>query len=227
MAPRPGGPWSALARRTGVAVALLAIGLVAGATLFPDSRHDLAPMAVAAPHRVDIGFSQDMIVHHQQAVDMSRMVRGRVSPPIAAIADAVATNQLREIGQMQGWLALWNAPQLTSGEPMAWMAAGDPAMHHRRDAGPGSGDARMPGMASVAELQQLGVLSGTALDACYLQLMIRHHRGGIEIAAAAVKSAETVQVRSFADNVVIDQQRESDSMTALLTGMGKQPLPFP
>lgn len=199
------------------AVAFMVIGAVL-ATLFTGHRPAGDATRVAAAGTVDIGFSQDMIVHHQQAVTMAQAVRGRTGPSVARLALAIELNQLKEIGQMQGWLALWNAPQVPSGPPMTWMAAG-----HR-----GHGDGRaMPGTASPQEIGRLGELKGEELDAWFLQLMIRHHEGGLIMATAAARDATIPQVRALATLMAAEQREETATMAGLLAALGRRPLPSP
>jgi uncharacterized protein (DUF305 family) len=186
--------------RAGAVVLLVGLGVVLGAVLF--GRAEDAPRPSAA----DIGFSQDMIVHHQQAVTMAELVRGKVTPQVAVLAEQIAANQLREIGQMQGWLTLWNAPQ-TASAPMAWMTAGQ----HQHD-----GSAPMPGMVSMPELAELGGLSGPDADIRFLRLMIRHHQGGIDMATAATTRVADPHVRDLAQLVIADQQQEIGTMAILL-----------
>ncbi|RJQ79999.1 DUF305 domain-containing protein [Pseudonocardiaceae bacterium YIM PH 21723] len=183
------------------AVMLLGLGVLGGLALGPDRE------PVGGP--VDIGFSQDMIEHHQQAVDMAEAARGRATPQVSAIAAGIAGTQLKEIGTMQGWLTLWRAPLVGGGQPMAWM-------HEDH----GSGDAPMPGMVSVPELQQLREATGADLDRRFLELMIRHHRGGAQMAGYAARHAETEVVRSTAAVIAADQLKEIATMNALLAGVG-------
>ncbi|HEX2314172.1 MAG TPA: DUF305 domain-containing protein [Thermomonospora sp.] len=201
------------------AIAFLVIGATA-ATLWHSTGP--APSTVRAPAAVDVGFSQDMIVHHQQAVTMAQTVRGRVSPPVARLALAIELNQLREIGQMQGWLALWNAPQVPSGPPMTWMSDGHQGHGSRRAA-----DDPMPGLASQPELDRLAEAKGKDLDAWFLQLMIRHHQGGLAMTTAAARTATHPQVRALATLMTTEQHKEIATMTGLLAALGERPLPAP
>lgn len=207
-----------MTRRFASAVAFFVLG--AGTVmLLPGTDQAKAPAAASSQHRVDIGFSQDMVAHHQQAVDMAHMVRDRVSPPVAQFASSIEMNQLKEIGQMQGWLALWNAPQVASGPPMAWMTG-----HH----GHGTpADRPMPGMASLDDLEQLGARSGKDLDVWFLQLMIRHHQGGLTMTGAAARDAAHAQVRGLALVMTAEQHKEIGVMAGLLAGLGHRPLPAP
>lgn len=80
------------------ATAVLALGLAGGVA--PAPLVSPAPPAATQPGAVDIGFAQDMIVHHEQAVLMAQLVRGRTTDPmIAATAAGIENGQLLEIGR--------------------------------------------------------------------------------------------------------------------------------
>jgi len=190
------------------AVAFMVIGAVL-TLLLSNAGSTRTVTKAAAASTVDIGFSQDMIAHHQQAVTMAQAVQGRVSPSVSQLAISIELNQLKEIGQMQGWLSLWNAPQVPSGPPMTWMAT-----HHHV----------MPGMASQREVERLGEADGKDLDIWFLQLMIRHHEGGLLMAAEAVHNAALPQVRGLATLMTTEQREENAVMTGLLGALGQKPL---
>ncbi|GAA3236093.1 DUF305 domain-containing protein [Actinocorallia longicatena] len=217
---RPGRVFSAVAFTVIGAVAAL---LLTAAGALPRDRERLP---AAGP--VDIGFSQDMIVHHQQAVTMAQAVLGRVSPSVAQLATGVELNQIREIGQMQGWLNLWDAPQVSSGPAMTWMS-GHQGHGGADDSGADDSDAddgAMPGLASVDEMNRLGELEGDDLDAYFLQLMIRHHEGGLVMTAAAARDATDPHVRAFAVIIATEQRQETATMSGLLSALGREPLPL-
>lgn len=203
--------WAA-AVAAAAAVVLLAVGVGLGAAIFGGSE----PEPPRGPSRADIGFAQDMIVHHQQAVDMAAVARDRLRGQAAAVAEQIQASQQLEIGRMQGWLTVWDAPQVAD-EPMAWMDHGG---LHASDDGP-----PMPGMASMPELERLGTLSGEALQVRFCQLMLRHHQGGIEMAAAATDKATEPYVRAAAAVMAAEQQKEIGTLSALLADLGGEPLP--
>ncbi len=178
---------------------------------------------------VDVGFAQDMSVHHRQAVLMAGLARDRsTDQAIRLIAFDIETNQLQQIGQMQGWLSLWDAAPLPIGRYMTWMpdAPSMPGMAH--GTGPGAaGVATMPGMASAADLQGLQASSGGQFDVLFLQLMLRHHQGGTPMAGYAAQHGESAQVRNLAEKIVISQGAESDYLAQLIAQRGAQPLPPP
>lgn len=162
------------------------------------------------PSAVDVGFVQDMIVHHQQAVTMSEIVRGGAGVAMASLADVLRGNQLLEIGQLTGFLQIWGAPLVSSLEPMHWMPA-----HAEGHHGP-SHRGVMAGMASQDELNRLGELTGTAKEVHFLQLMMRHHQGGVLMADYAAAHAISPQVKAFARRMAVEQSKENQLMAAFL-----------
>jgi len=107
--------WVRVVLATGAVVAVLLLGAALGTSLQIIS----APSAQSAGGTVDIGFAQDMSVHHRQAVLMAGLARdSSTDPTIRVLAFDIETNQLQQIGQMQGWLSLWNAAALPSGRYM-------------------------------------------------------------------------------------------------------------
>lgn len=188
---------------------LLGVGLGAALNSGGDSGGSGDAVAAVAPNAVDIGFSQDMIVHHEQAVVMAQLVRDRTANPrIAALANGIVDEQLLDIGALRGYLALWQAPVLPAGPPMTWMAAGHE--HHTE------GATGMPGMATTAELNALREAKGTALDRMFLELMLRHHAGGLAMLDDAAAHAAVPAVRSLAARISFHQKEETQTINALL-----------
>jgi hypothetical protein len=130
-------------------IALVAV-LVAGFAV----RGAFGPF-VPEPGSVDVGFAQDMTVHHRQAVEMASWERDRATDPrVRQLAFDIETTQNQQVGRMQGWLGLWDAPSLPGGGHMAWMD--DPAHAGMSGmSGTSGGVATMPGMASTADLARL------------------------------------------------------------------------
>ncbi|MCU1612312.1 MAG: hypothetical protein JWM45_4228, partial [Pseudonocardiales bacterium] len=142
VATQPPARWIRWFVRAGVLLAVLLLGAALGMFLTGGSAQ---PKGGA----VDVGFAQDMSVHHRQAVLMAGLARDRsTDPAIRLIAFDIETNQLQQIGQMQGWLSLWNAAPLPTGRYMTWMAD-TPWMAGMAHGTPGV--ATMPGMASAAD----------------------------------------------------------------------------
>lgn len=157
------------------------------------------------PSAVDVGFCQDMAVHHAQATLMAQLAMDfSRTPAVRAIARQILITQSEERGTLTGWLTTWKKPQLPSGPPMSWM----PGHQHART---------MPGMATQRELDGLAGAEGQAFDTRFLRLMVRHHAGGIQMAQAARDRARLPEVRAFAGAMVIHQTEENAVLRQLLT----------
>ncbi|MEV5976061.1 DUF305 domain-containing protein [Streptomyces sp. NPDC052114] len=169
-----------------------------------------------ASSSADAGFAQDMAVHHQQAVEMSYIVRDRTDDEeVRRLAYDIAQTQANQRGMLLGWLDLWELPKVPEGAPMEWMGMGDmPA---------GEDGALMPGMATRTELDRLGKLSGKKAEVLYLQLMTRHHRGGVHMAEGCVKRCEVPVERRLARGMVESQESEIALMSTMLKSRNAKP----
>jgi uncharacterized protein (DUF305 family) len=168
---------------------------------------------------VDAGFSRDMATHHLQGVEMANVALERSEDPeVRQLAFDISATQTNQVGQMQGWLALWGVPP-SGGEQMGWMADGG----HTHS----MTDGLMPGMATEQELAELRGLSGSAFDVQFLRLMIRHHQGGREMAEYAAAHAGERVVANLARTIAETQTAEVTTMTAMLAARGGTPLPAP
>jgi uncharacterized protein (DUF305 family) len=175
----------------------------------------------------DAGFARDMQVHHNQAVEMSMIVRDNVTDEtLRAIAYDIALTQQQQAGQMYAWLEEWNLGQSTSQPRMEWMAAGS-GEHAGMDMGSGNDgaasmlgpDGLMPGMATQEQLDDLRAARGEDAERLYLTLMISHHTAGVEMAEAGAELAETDQVRSLATKIQSGQQAEITLMQTMLDAL--------
>ncbi|MFC9790570.1 DUF305 domain-containing protein [Rhodococcus sp. NPDC127528] len=240
--PVDAGPGSgARSQRTALAVlgliAAIAVGFGLG-FLANQFLHDDQP-ATPVAGSVDVGFAQDMTVHHNQAVEMAAIAIANASDPMVRdLAYDILTTQQNQIGQMTGWLSLWNQPLLPTGDYMTWMTSdadghgmsGHAGMDHGTSAtattGSQPGSAMMPGMASSEDMAALRQARGPAADVLFLQLMLRHHQGGVPMMEYGAAHAEVPTVRALAQTMVDTQQSESTRMTQLLTEKGAAPLPM-
>ncbi|MEN8655386.1 DUF305 domain-containing protein [Streptomyces sp. 21So2-11] len=173
----------------------------------------------------DAGFARDMSVHHQQAVEMSFIVRDRTKDEeVRRLAYDIANTQANQRGMMLGWLDLWELPKVSSDEPMAWMASGESgrSAHGTHKARDGS---LMPGMATSAELAKLGRVDGKQAEILYLQLMTDHHKGGVTMAQGCADRCEVGTERLLAQGMVDAQQSEIGLMADLLKARGAAPRP--
>lgn len=222
--PRP--RWMRVVIAGGAVLAVLLLGMSLGMVL-PLPGRGLAEPGTTS---VDVGFSQDMSVHHRQAVLMAGLARDRSDDPaIRSLAFDIERTQLEQIGRMQGWLSLWNAPVLSTDRYMSWMADSSAmaGTGHGDGSAAATGVSEMPGMASSTDLDQLQAAGGAQFDVLFLQLMLRHHQGGKPMADYAAQHAETAQVRNLAEKMLISQGAESEYLVELIRQRNAQPLPSP
>jgi uncharacterized protein (DUF305 family) len=178
---------------------------------------------------VDVGFAQDMSAHHLQAVTMATFVRDHTADiEVKTLAFDIESTQKTQVGMFAGFLQLWEQPESRppDRQAMSWMA-GSGGMH---DMGgmqmQGMAPAQlMPGMATQEELARLRRASGKDLDVFFLQLMIRHHTGGLSMAQYGEAHAATPALRNLAHTIVAGQTSEVAYMKNMLNARGAQPLP--
>jgi uncharacterized protein (DUF305 family) len=164
----------------------------------------------------EAGFARDMQVHHIQGVEMAMIIRDRTEDEdVRLLAYDIATTQSHQAGQLYGWLVEWRLRQAGSERPMTWMmrsgGSGEEGDHAAHAMG-----ALMPGMATSAQMAELSAASGVEAERLFLNLMIVHHQGALEMADAAHDLAEHPGVLTFADAVLVSQASEIDLMIKML-----------
>ncbi|MBT3150877.1 DUF305 domain-containing protein [Streptomyces sp. CHD11] len=201
-------------RQLGLIAGAAATALVAaGAITFAVAGDEGASGVVPAPDSADAGFARDMAVHHQQAVEMSYVVRDRTDDEeVRRLAYDIAQTQANQRGMLLGWLDLWELPKVSADPPMTWMGMGDAAS--------GKDGALMPGMATNAEMERLGTLDGKRAEILYLRLMTDHHRGGVHMAQGCVRACEVGVEKRLARGMVEAQESEIALMAEMLEERG-------
>ncbi|MEW6635785.1 MAG: DUF305 domain-containing protein [Actinomycetota bacterium] len=158
----------------------------------------------------EAGFARDMMVHHAQAVEMAQILQDKTDDRrLETLAEDIALTQQNQIGQMQGWLAVWGLPVTGSEPPMSWM--GHPVR------------GRMPGMASPEEINRLRNASPEEAERLFLQLMIPHHRAAVEMSEAILEHTSEPAVRRLANAILDSQRSEIRTMKQLLRERGSPP----
>jgi uncharacterized protein (DUF305 family) len=178
--------------------------------------------AVARPsHPVDgsaeAGFARDMSVHHAQAVEMGMIAFQKASrADVRSLGGDIANTQQAQIGIMSEWLREWGVPTNTSARPMSWMPHGESMLNGNL----------MPGMATREEVDKLQSATGEQVDILFLQYMIRHHLGGIDMVDGVLGMNPIPEVRTLAQGMKDAQQREINGMMTILENdLHAQPLP--
>lgn len=197
-------------RAAGALATLTAILLAAGcggSEHGTDHNSQSAPSTTAtsttgAQHnQADVTFAQDMIPHHQQAVDMATIATQKAhAPAVKSLAEKIQQAQQPEIDQLTGWLADWGQPTPTMPSP------GEHSGHG------------MPGMMTDTQMAELHKASGTAFDQMFLHMMIGHHEGAVEMAKTEQQDGLNAEAKSLAVKIEKDQTAEIDQMKQLLSG---------
>jgi len=147
---------------------------------------------------VDIMFAQMMIPHHEQAIEMSTLAETRTTnPEVLALAAKIKAAQTPEIEQMKAWLGVSGSSDMDR-------------MGHDMDHG-----MNQMGMLDEAQMSALAATNGATFDALYLEGMIAHHLGAIDMAQMILSSANP-EVKKLGENIVSSQRAEIDQMRKLL-----------
>jgi uncharacterized protein (DUF305 family) len=158
--------------------------------------------------KADVNFLQGMIVHHDQAVLMSRLAGDRTNnKTIVDLAKRIESSQIDEINFMESWLKERNEN-----------ASHDHPNHHMH--------MKMMGMASEKELKDLKNSKSTKFDRLFLSLMIAHHDGALEMVKDLKKypgSAYDPILNEFVSDLVNDQGVEIERMNIIAVGLSDDP----
>jgi len=199
------------ALRPAVAAFLLAAGLAAGcASAPPSSLHSTPPRPGRLPYSdADVEFMSGMIPHHAQAVIMAGWAPSHgARKDVAILCERIVVGQRDEIATMQNWLRDRGlpVPDATS-------------TRHKMKMNGVEHEMLMPGMLTDEEMAELDRARGPEFDRLFLNGMIKHHQGAIDMVDVLFKSygaAQEEMVYKFASDVYADQSIEIDRMHKML-----------
>ena len=165
-------------------------------------------IAGASYVQADVNFLNGMIAHHEQAILMSRLAKKRTNnKTILDLADRIDASQEDEIDFMQSWLK--------SREELMPSMSHD---HHKH--------MKMSGMASPKQLNDLENAKSTDFDKLFLQLMIAHHDGALEMVEELKKypgSANDPLLNEFVSDLINDQSIEIERMNVIAVNLSDDP----
>ncbi|GAA1693922.1 hypothetical protein GCM10009792_12500 [Microcella alkalica] len=152
-------------------------------------------------NQADAMFTMMMIPHHEQAIEMSELMLGRddIDPEIVALAEQIIAAQDPEIELMEQWLDDWGLPSMPGGGH-----------------GGGHGDGGPGGMMSDGDLDAIEGAEGDEAERLYLEGMIEHHEGAIDMAQDVLDDGESTDVAELAETIIVTQQVEIDRVHQLL-----------
>jgi uncharacterized protein (DUF305 family) len=180
----------------------------------------------------DVRFMNDMIHHHAQAIEISRLAPERAtSASVRTLAARIINTQQDEIVTMQRWLADRDrpVPELhVSGDRVMVHGATGHGGHADAAGHDGHANAGMPGMLSSEQILELAASEGNAFDRLFLELMIEHHRGAVVMVLdlfATDGAAQDEAVFRFASDVQVDQVTEIARMERMLATLPERNSP--
>ena len=151
----------------------------------------------AAFNDADVMFAQQMIPHHEQAIEMSDIAldpNTGASAAVIALATQIKGAQDPEISQMKNLLTTWGMP----------MEMG--SMDH---------SSMMDGMLSLEDMDTLGQLKGAEFDKAWAKGMIGHHEGAIKMANDVLAKGKNSEILALAQAVVSGQTAEIETLKPL------------
>lgn len=184
------------------ALALTAALVLAGCSAgnddgsMPGMDHGASEQA-ADVNDADVMFASMMIVHHEQAIEMSDIVLAKegVAPEVVELAEQIKAAQGPEIEQLQGWLEDWGV---------------NPEEHQM--GGMDHGD----GMMTEDDLAALESADGPEASQLFLEQMIVHHEGAVEMAQTQVDDGSNPDAVELAQTTIDAQTTEIQEMQDLL-----------
>jgi uncharacterized protein (DUF305 family) len=172
----------------------------------------------------DVRFMQDMIIHHYQAVEMAELVSDRTSTEeIVAVAGRINASQADEIAFMQNWL---NERGQHAPDPASEGHGMDHGSGHDGHQGHHGSHTTMQGMATPEQMAELAASTGGDFDAMFLELMIAHHEGAVDMVQHLLGqrgSAYDPVLYDFVNDVRSEQAAEIRRMNTVLSQLSEDP----
>ena len=180
-----------------LAAALVLLAAGCGGSDHPSSSADEVEVPASADYNAaDVMFAQGMIPHHEQAVEMADLaLANTTTPTVVELANRIKAAQDPEIMMMRGWLETWDQPQMSMDD---------------------GGHGGMDGMMTDDDMAELQAAEGAAFDQRFLDMMIRHHEGAIEMAEQMKQDGKFADAKTLADIIISAQLAEIAEMQVLL-----------
>lgn len=181
---------------TAIAACLLSTSLYAA-----DMNHEMShenmsmqssPKAASAPY--DHQFIDTMMQHHEMAIQMSQMAAPKVqSPELKDKIDMMIAAQKKESEQLKSL-----NQQLYGGKPDAV-------------------NMKLPGMMSMSDMDMDGLMSaqGKAFDMKFIDMMNKHHQGGISMAQSEINKGKQAEVKALAREIAASQKKDIADLTRM------------
>jgi uncharacterized protein (DUF305 family) len=137
-------------------------------------------------------FIKEMILHHQEAIDMSKIMLNSDTPAVRDIAEGIVDLQQKEIQMLESWLDEWY-----------------PEMGQQEES-----------MKYTTIISKLSEISSKERDIQYLKGMVKHHESAIMMAEKVLKTNPRLEVRQLAEDIIRVQSQEIDLMKNIINDLG-------
>ena len=172
----------------GTALALTACGQAPG-----EAPSDAETAGQEQHNEADVEFARMMIPHHEQAVEMADLADDRAGEEVGALSNEIRDAQGPEIEQMQQMLQDWDA-----------------------DPGQDMDHSGMDGMLSDEQMEELAAGEGEEFDTLFLELMIEHHEGAVDMAETVLEEGTAPEAQQLAEEIEQTQEEEIEQMHTML-----------
>jgi uncharacterized protein (DUF305 family) len=203
--------------RTISALGALALGLTLtlSACGSDDNANDTSTSQVSTTKHndADVDFASDMLQHHAQALSMVDLTLDRpLDPQVQQLAEQIREAQAPEIQTFAEWLTDWDedVPETVRDHANAGHDMGDTG-----DMGESTGS-EMPGMMSADDMSSLEEATDSGFQTMWLEMMIEHHEGAVEMARAEQQDGQYKPAVDLATDIEKSQTREITLMRSLL-----------
>lgn len=202
-------------RMLGASVLAVALGLGAAACGGYGAARAVPEPSATEHNDADVAFASEMLQHHAQALSMVDLTVARpLDPEVAELAEHIRAAQGPEIETFSDWLTEWDE------EVPETMRDHGNAGHDMGDMGESMEgmDTGMPGMMSAEQMTALEAASDDEFQTLWLEMMVDHHTGAVEMAEAHVEDGQFMPARDLARDIAEGQSSELEAMQALLDG---------
>ena len=157
----------------------------------------------------DVAFAQLMIPHHRQAVEMAVLAESRAQDPeVKRLAAAIKSAQQPEIDTMTGWLRAWRQPTMP---PTSVGTAGH------------GGHGAASGMMTPEDMERLADADGSEFDRMFVDMMIFHHIGAIQMAQDETTNGLSRNAIDLAKAIIRTQTDEVTTLQRILARLPATP----
>lgn len=203
-------PSNTISRALGATALTLTLALSVAAC-GNDDTSSASPEVSATEHNdADVSFASDMLQHHAQALSMVDLTLGRrLDPEVTELAEQIRSAQAPEIETFTDWLTDWDeeVPETMRD-------------HANSDGDPGDSmagmDTDMPGMMSAEDMTALADASDDEFQTMWLEMMVQHHQGALEMAAVETDDGQYEPAVNLAQDIIESQTAEIETMEGLI-----------